>query len=457
MQKFIWLIIYLSFFNNHCFLASISDKQPLLVVTIMVKNEAPVMEATLKPFLQADLQYYLILDTGSTDNTVQVVRDLFQKYKIKHGHIVEQPFVNFAVSRNYALECAEKIFPHAVFFLMIDAEWYMHNVEGLLKFCEKNQNNTSKAFFIKRFFATNNAIEYCSCLFKAHQGVQYVGAVHECINQATYIKVPDEIFISVEPSQTGNEKSSRRWHRDVDILLKEHQKNPSVLRTMFYLGQTYACLHEFKQALFWYGKRCHGQANDEEKYLAHVRKAVIYQLLGNGAQALFYYFKAYSVRPQRIETLVTIAQYYFNIHDYASAFLLAKYTATIPVSYQETSIELKTYNFTRYDIVSKAAWYVGEYEIGRQATIKALEYDPFNIDLLNKLKLYEDALNHKNCNLLNRNFWCQWCNGNLWLSRPTWFNFCCLAHGCYQSNRCNFSQGLPWRYWVGPFNIESSI
>lgn len=451
MQKIQWFMAGIFLFSNHCYPSA--EQQPLLVVTIMVKNEAPVMEATLKPFLEAGVQHYLVLDTGSTDKTISIVQNLFEKYNITDGHIVQQPFINFAESRNYALECAEKLFPNAVFFLMIDAEWYMHNVEGLLQFCAKNQNHPSKSFFIKRSFPSTRITEYCSCLFKAHQEVRYVGAVHECINQATYIKVPDETFISVEPSRSGNEKSAQRWHRDIDILLSEYQKNPNNLRTVFYLGQTYACLRDFKQALFWYSKRCHGKKNDEEKYLAHVRKAGIYQLLGNGLQTLLHYFKAYAIRPQRIEPLVILAQYFFNTHDYATAFLLAQYAANVPASHEETSLELKIYDFTRYDVLSKVAWHVGEYEIGRWATLKALDYDSSNSDLRKMLLLYEQALNHRNCNLLNRNFWCQWCNGNFWLSRPSWFNDACLAHGCFRSNRCNFSQGISWRWWVGPFNL----
>lgn len=449
MQKIQWFILCLFFLNNHL---AFADKQPLLVVTIMVKNEAPVMEATLKPFLEAGLQHYLVLDTGSTDGTIQVVRKLFQKYKISDGHIAEQPFVNFAVSRNHALECAEKIFPQATFFLMIDAEWYVHNVDGLLEFCAKNQNHKSKAFLIKRSFPLCCASDYGNYLFKAHHGIRYVGAVHEYINQTTDMKVPEDVFIVCNPSRAGNQKSFRRWHKDLDILLKEYEKNSTNLRTIFLIGQTYACLKNHEQAIFWYKKRCNEQKKSEENYQAHYRIALLSQEINKMPQALFYYFKAHYIRPQRIESLVQIAQYYLNIHDYYSAFLLAKYAASISKSSQEKLLIVpKIYDFTRYFILAQAAWQVGEYEIGRQATLKALEYDPLNIGLQKKLRWYEEVLNHKDCNLLDRNYWCQWCNGYFWLDRPEWFNFCCLSKGCYQSNRCNFSQGVTWRYWVGPF------
>lgn len=454
MQKFALLINCLFFLNIHLGLVAFSEKSPLLVVTIMIKNEAQVIEATLKPFLQAGQQHFVILDTGSTDDTVKIVQNLFKKYKIQHGHIVQEPFVDFATSRNFALESAEKIFPNAVFFFMIDAEWYMHNVQGLIEFCEKYKDHKDIAYLMKKTFPSDKVTDYINYLFKAHKGVRFYGAVHECINQIAEVKVPNNVFILHNPSKLGREKSSTRWQKDLKILLKEHEKDPNNLRTIFYLGQTYTCLKNYEKALFWYKKRCKGERNNEEKYLAHFRVATIYQSLDNWPEALRFYFKAHAVRPQRIEPLIHIAQYYFNIHNYQATFLLAKYITTLIVPHEEKlCMSPELYTSALYDLLSTTAKHVGEYEIGRQALLKALQSDPFHIRLHNTLRLYEQKLNHHECHLLNRNFWCNWCNGTLWLSRPAWFNFCCLSDGCLKTNRCNFSQGMAWRYWVGPFYL----
>ena len=37
--------------------------------------------------------------------------------------------------------------------------------------------------------------------------------------------------------------------KDIDVLLKEYEKNPQNLRTLFYLGQTYECLGDIKNAI----------------------------------------------------------------------------------------------------------------------------------------------------------------------------------------------------------------
>jgi hypothetical protein len=184
----------------------------------------------------------------------------------------------------------------------------------------------------------------------------------------------------------------------------------------------------------------------------------MYHKLGKPSETLLYFFKAYAIRPHRIESLIYIAQHFLDVHDYCTAFILAKYATTFSVPSQEKLLIVpQFYYFARYDILAIAAWHVGEYEIGRQATLKALEYDPDNIGLRKTLLLYEDALNHRDCNHLNRSFWCKWCSGNFWQTRPEWFNLSCLANGCYRSNRCNISNGIAWRYWVGPFNLDVSL
>ena len=71
MSLQIWL--RLSLLLSSCLLKT----DPLLVAVLMVKNEAPVMEMTLQPLVDAGITDYLIYDTGSTDNTIQVTNDFF--------------------------------------------------------------------------------------------------------------------------------------------------------------------------------------------------------------------------------------------------------------------------------------------------------------------------------------------------------------------------------------------
>jgi tetratricopeptide (TPR) repeat protein len=367
----------------------IQDYDPLLVVTIMVKNEEHVMEKTLLPFLELhDSRIgYLILDTGSTDNTVQTTLDIFQKYNAR-GFVAEKAFVNFAVSRNDAIKFAEEKFPYAGFLLMIDAEWYMQNVSELLDFCEEYKYHAESSFLLK---IGNKGFEnFLPRLFKANKGLHFEGVVHEYLNTASSVKLPGSVNAIYDPSARGREQSQNRWKRDAKLLYDEHKRNPEDPRTTFYLAQTYACLGDLENASYWYKFRTQQQGWDQENYMAFYRLAGIYEALNDWPNALYNYLKAYSMRPWRVEPLVVVGLHYLREQNFVLSFMFAKQAVgVVPRPTEVLFVDKVFYDFTRYDLLGMAAWYVGEYEIGEKAVEKALLYAPDAQHLQYNLSLYK--------------------------------------------------------------------
>lgn len=373
------------------FIQAAQDYDPLLVVTIMVKNEEHVMEKTLAPFLeQHDSRIaYLILDTGSTDNTVQTTLNIFEKYNAK-GYVVEKPFVNFAVSRNDAIKFAEEKFPYAGYLLMIDAEWYVQNVSELLDFCEEYKYSAENSFLLK---IGNKGFEnYLPRLFRPQKGLKFEGVVHEYLNTASATKLPSSIIAIYDPSLKGKEQSQNRWKRDAQLLYDEHKRNPEDPRTTFYLAQTYACLGDLENALYWYKFRTQQKGWDQENYMAFYRLAGIYNALNDWPNALYYYLKAYSMRPWRVEPLVNIGMHYIQEENFPLAFMFARQAVDVkPQPSEVLFVDKIFYEFTRYDLLAMSAWYVGEYEVGYNAVLKALEYFPdasylkYNLDQYKKI------------------------------------------------------------------------
>lgn len=358
---------------------------PILVVVLMVKNEETVMRATLQPFVDAGINSYLIFDTGSNDRTIEVTREMFDEYGITQGHIIQEPFIDFATSRNRALDLAQETFPNAAFMVMLDAEWYLNDAKALVEFCEQclRRGDIYSSYLMH---IVNEALDNYTCrLLRCNRGVRFGGVVHETITQPSIVKVPDTIFFEYLPETLGVEKTAARFVRDRELLLKEHQRNPYCTRTLFYLARTCEDLGDWTSAYDFYKQRVEMVGWDEEDFIVRYRLAETIKKLVFRAkhpdyqwsEALMYFLQAYEMRPHRAEPLVAIADYYVQMNQMPTAFLFARKAAEMP--YPEKDIlfvEKYLYNYYRYEVLTRCAWYTNEFEIGEWAARKAYEAYP---------------------------------------------------------------------------------
>lgn len=382
-NRCLFLFLLLTSISSFC-----TEYDPLLVVVIMIKNEAPVIRETLRPFVDAGIKDYLIYDTGSTDDTVEITKKFFQDAGIEHAVIKQEDFIDFATSRNHALRAAKESFPNACFLLMPDAEWYIKNGKGLLQFCQEHKDDHDNAYLVRCTMGDSFNF-HTQRLIRCRSNLQFVGAVHEGLNEVTIEKVSDDIFFEVGSTKYGKEKSQRRWSRDCELLFKEHQANPQSPRPVFYLAQTYHCLGDLFTAAQWYEKRSAMAGWDEENYITQYRLAQCYEELGKWDQALNSYLKAFSMRPHRAEPLVRLAKHYWASGERALCFLFARRAVELPYPKDDILfVEKNLYDYQRYDVMACVAWYVGEYELGEMAVRQALKAYPTLPHLLNNLNWY---------------------------------------------------------------------
>ncbi len=354
----------------------------IVTVVLMVKNEESVIAKTLEPYVKAGITSYLIFDTGSTDDTISNAKTFFKLHGIEHYLILQEPFIDFATSRNRALDLADEHFPDSCFLLMPDAEWYMHNVEGLLNFCVEQCDKNTPCYLVR---IMNETVDFSvPRLIRARAHARFAGAVHESIPVESTAKVPSNVYFELGASRQGMEKSRKRWERDLAILLKEYEKNPNHSRTTFYLAQTYECLGDLKNAHHYYTLRSALKGWLEEDYETFYRLGYITERLSQTDpdytwhMAYDYYTKAHDMLPSRAEPLVRIANHYWpdggaplNI---ALCYIFAKRACEI--DYPENAflfVDPNTYTFQRYELLSKSAWHIGDFENGEIATRNALK------------------------------------------------------------------------------------
>lgn len=379
---------------------------PLLVVVLMVKDEAECIVETLKPYVEAGINSYLIYDTGSTDKTIELAEKYFKENNITRAVIKQEPFVDFATSRNKGLELAEKEFPNAAFMLMPDAEWYLQNTKGLLEYCKNHANDNYDCFLVR---ITNPGIDfYTPRLMRCRKNVRFVGVVHEVPVAAARERVPGDVYFIYSPTNGGIERSRKRYTRDKELLLKEYFSKPKDPRTCFYLAQTFDCLGDLKNAYKFYKKRTKLNGWDEENFMACYRLAQTTESLSRMAkdfepkknpkkakklwlEALGYYLKAYSMLPRRAEPIIKIADHYLNENEFSLSYLFARRAEEIAYPKNDVLfIDKDLYNYKRHEILSRCAWYIGEFPSGYVAAEKALHAKPDMQHLKINMELYQN-------------------------------------------------------------------
>lgn len=394
---YIPISIVLCLLNNHSNIASLCQ-DPLLVCAIMIKNEAPVIEQTLKPMVDSGIDSFLVYDTGSTDTTIAIVQKFFEEQNITNFAIEQEEFVDFSTSRNKALDLVDKYFPNATFIFMPDAEWILHGGSELIKFCQEHKNETIASYGIHLIM--NDILDFSvDRLIRKKSKIRFKGSVHETLEYACGLDVPTTVYIEYKQTKYGAEKSCERYKRDLKFLLKDFAQNPKDPRTILYLAQTYACLCDHENACRFYELRTQIVGSLEENFIAvyHLAQEIEAAAAQDSKKetrftwqlAQYYYLKAFSLRNTRIEPLIRIARHYLLEGNNALAYLFASRTCTMPYPKSDRLfVEKDMYTYWRYEVVGVSAWHLGQFDIGTRALKKGLKNHPGDKHLEEILSYY---------------------------------------------------------------------
>jgi hypothetical protein len=361
----------------------------LLTLTMIVKDEAETLERTLasaKPFIDR----WVILDTGSTDGTQELVRRALEGVA---GELHEEPFVDFATTRNRALDLAGTA---TEFVMWLDADDHLEQGDALRGFLEGERGKTEpdrEAYFVRiemvvRFDSPRVA--------RARAGWRFRGAVHEILMREGRAppahRVPTAL-IRHEPGARSEERSRRRWERDAELLEAAVRREPDETRSAFYLAQTYLWLgrHDAAEAMFRRRIALGGWA--EEVYESKAALARIAAARGvPWGEVEVRWLDAHAFAPHRAEPLYAIALHYDALGQHALTFLFARRGAELPLPVRDTLfVDEDVYTWKLADLVGTSAYWIGEYTVGEAAARKAAEARPGDARLAKNLAFYTPA------------------------------------------------------------------
>lgn len=277
---------------------------PRICLNMIVKNESKIILRLLDSVIDVIDTYY-ICDTGSTDNTIEIIETFFQNKQIQ-GQIVQEPFRDFGYNRTFALNACNNVL--AEYILLLDADmvfWKKPDISLKKMLLKTNMD----AYYI---FQGSDTYYYKNIrIVRNNVGFSYWGVTHE------YVKHPENTTIFqlekdiafIKDIGDGGAKTDK-FLRDIRLLEKGLEELPNNDRYLFYLANSYKDSNQYEKAIETFEKRIKVGGWIEEIWHSHYSKGKCWKLLGNMNNAIISWMDAFQAYPNRIENLFEIIEHY---------------------------------------------------------------------------------------------------------------------------------------------------
>lgn len=354
---------------------------PTIGLNIIVKNESKVIERMLNSVYHI-LDYYCVIDTGSTDGTQDIIRKFFEDKGIP-GEVIDHPWVNFEDARNTAIKALEGKCDYG-FWIDADEQLITHPNFNLEIF--KRNLATCQGANIKIHYGGQNYFRMQ--FFKTGIGWYWYGPVHEVLmrkEQNTDVAAVEGLEVLVTPD--GNswtaETQQQKYEGHAKILEEYVAKDPNKdPRWVFYLAQSYRDANtpeNMKKSIDWYQKRIDmGDGYWEEIYfsalmvanlksmLSYPKTEVINSFLDCGKHNLY-----------RIEHLIPIIAYYHSIKEYELSYIYGlramQASGKSPFPNATLFVDESVYTWKIYDLHAISCWYGNRKTEAKEVYLKLLD------------------------------------------------------------------------------------
>ena len=361
------------------------NKKKICVYAIS-KNEEKFVKRWYESVKEADSVY--VLDTGSTDKTISMLKDLGVNVSVKEI----KPW-RFDVARNESLKLVPEDCDICV---CIDIDEVIS--KGWRKKLEEIwDDNTNHLRYIYNWSHDDNGKPLVSFYYEkihARNGFKWIYPVHEILRfsgEKEVFKTTNEIIVDHYPDST---KSRSNYLPLLELSVKE---NPDNDRNMHYLGREYMFHGKYNEAIDMLIKLLNlKSATWKDERCASMRFiARCYKYLKRYDEAKMWLDKAINEAPYLRDPYVERAMLEYELNNFEDVKKYCLLALEIKNHTKTYINEPFSWNYTIYDLLSISEFYLGNIESSLKWINKATRMEPNNERLINNKKIIEEKYSSK--------------------------------------------------------------
>jgi hypothetical protein len=337
---------------------------------MIVKNEAPVIRRCLDS-VRSLIDYWVIVDTGSTDGTQQLI---LEHLKDVQGELHERPWQDFAHNRSEALTLARR---HADYSLIIDADDLLEIPPDY-----RMPALTADAYLVD--------IHDAGSRYQRPQLVhnrlpwRYRGVLHEFLECAGS-QPAEHLGIIMRRNHDGaRRRDPHTYQRDATILERALQTEADpflVMRYTFYLAQSYRDAGAIPAAIAAYLRRAELGGWDQEVYYSLYQAARLKAALGHAPDEIIALcLRASELVPSRAEALHCASQLCRNLGRSQQGYEIARRGLALAGPGDGLFVEPWIHAYGLLDEYAINAYWSGHYHDSLDACVRLQAHPDFPAD-----------------------------------------------------------------------------
>ena len=304
------------------------------VLILMIRNEEKILRRCLES-VKGVVDAFCIHDTGSTDKTCEIAEEFLKE---NPGCLTKSVWKDFGHNRSLSFKEAQE--------WLRTQSWDLKDTYGLLldadmEFVPDKLKEQTLEHIGYTILQIAGNLEYPNCrLVRMDYPWVCRGVTHEYWDGACLPLGKD--ICHIDDHNDGGCKSDK-FERDLTLLLKGLEEDPTNVRYMFYVAQTYHSLGNNEKAIEWYTKRADAGGWFEEVWYSMYMISKSYTAMDKLIDAEFWVQKAYEYRPSRAEALYHFARALRQKGNNAKASYYINLGKTLPISTDSLFVEQNVY------------------------------------------------------------------------------------------------------------------